>query len=208
MKFKFIGLVISLMLFGAMPSQASTLVDQGNNTYDPNTGLVWLDVTLTTNRSYNNVVANLNNPADVVYGYRYATGAEVSTLFTDAGITNPYNGPPNGEGPAVLSLISLLGATFQPGNSRYTYTVGITGDPYSNVASARWSGVLYLLFLHNQIAESQSSGFGQDYYSSDIGSFLVATPLPATLPLFASGLGALGLLGWRRKRKGAATASA
>ena len=32
------------------------------------------------------------------------------------------------------------------------------------------------------------------------------TPLPATLPLFASGLCALGLLGWRRKRKGAAVA--
>jgi hypothetical protein len=31
----------------------------------------------------------------------------------------------------------------------------------------------------------------------------VVTPLPATLPLFAIGLGALGLLGWRRKRKGA-----
>jgi hypothetical protein len=28
-----------------------------------------------------------------------------------------------------------------------------------------------------------------------------ATPLPAALPLFATGLGALGLLGWRRKRK-------
>jgi hypothetical protein len=26
-------------------------------------------------------------------------------------------------------------------------------------------------------------------------------PLPATLPLFASGIGAIGLLGWRRKRK-------
>ena len=26
-------------------------------------------------------------------------------------------------------------------------------------------------------------------------------PLPGTLPLFATGLGALGLLGWRRKRK-------
>ena len=27
------------------------------------------------------------------------------------------------------------------------------------------------------------------------------TPLPATIPLFATGLGAMGLLGWRRKRK-------
>jgi hypothetical protein len=30
---------------------------------------------------------------------------------------------------------------------------------------------------------------------------VVETPLPAALPLFATGLGALGLLGWRRKRK-------
>ena len=30
---------------------------------------------------------------------------------------------------------------------------------------------------------------------------LWSTPLPAALPLFATGLGALGLLGWRRKRK-------
>ena len=30
-----------------------------------------------------------------------------------------------------------------------------------------------------------------------------ATPLPAALPLFAGGLGAMGLLGWRRKRKAA-----
>ena len=30
------------------------------------------------------------------------------------------------------------------------------------------------------------------------------TPVPAALPLLASGLGALGLFGWRRKRKSAA----
>ena len=34
----------------------------------------------------------------------------------------------------------------------------------------------------------------------------IATPLPGALPLFAGGLGALGLLGWRRKRKAAAVA--
>ena len=33
-----------------------------------------------------------------------------------------------------------------------------------------------------------------------------SAPLPAALPLFATGLGALGLLGWRRKRKAAAKA--
>jgi hypothetical protein len=32
------------------------------------------------------------------------------------------------------------------------------------------------------------------------------TPLPATLPLFATGLGALGLVGWRRKKKAAQAA--
>jgi hypothetical protein len=39
------------------------------------------------------------------------------------------------------------------------------------------------------------------------GTFTVtpaATPLPAALPLFATGLWALGLLGWRRKRRNAA----
>ena len=33
-----------------------------------------------------------------------------------------------------------------------------------------------------------------------------ATPLPAALPLFATGIGGLGLLGWRRKRKAQAIA--
>jgi hypothetical protein len=36
----------------------------------------------------------------------------------------------------------------------------------------------------------------------------VTTPLPAALPLFATGLGAVGLLGWRRKRKASAAIAA
>jgi hypothetical protein len=36
---------------------------------------------------------------------------------------------------------------------------------------------------------------------------LSQTPLPAALPLFATGLGVMGLFGWRRKRKAAAVAT-
>jgi hypothetical protein len=42
---------------------------------------------------------------------------------------------------------------------------------------------------------------GQDFSGGE-------TPIPATLPLFATGLGAIGLLGWRRKRKNAAAIAA
>jgi PEP-CTERM motif len=37
-------------------------------------------------------------------------------------------------------------------------------------------------------------------------SKLAPVPLPAALPLFATGLGVLGLLGWRRKRRAALAA--
>jgi hypothetical protein len=40
-----------------------------------------------------------------------------------------------------------------------------------------------------------------DVFATTTGT---VAPLPAALPLFAGGLGALGLLGWRRKRKAAA----
>jgi len=36
---------------------------------------------------------------------------------------------------------------------------------------------------------------------------IAETPLPAALPLFATGLGAMGLIGWRRKKKAAALAA-
>jgi hypothetical protein len=42
---------------------------------------------------------------------------------------------------------------------------------------------------------------------AELNMSIAATPLPAALPLFASGLGALGLLGWRRKRSARSVAA-
>jgi hypothetical protein len=41
----------------------------------------------------------------------------------------------------------------------------------------------------------------QMFMGGEIRGLLPAVPLPTALPLFATGLGALGLLGWRRKKK-------
>jgi len=51
-----------------------------------------------------------------------------------------------------------------------------------------------------------TNGVGIDGLSAAPMSAASATPIPGALPLFATGLGALGLLGWRRKRKVAVTA--
>jgi hypothetical protein len=54
--------------------------------------------------------------------------------------------------------------------------------------------------LYGQTSETLA-----DYWSYTITAQTPPTvPLPAALPLFATGVGAMGLLGWRRKRKPAA----
>jgi hypothetical protein len=47
-------------------------------------------------------------------------------------------------------------------------------------------------------------GFSGGSFDTVLTLTPVATPLPGALPLFTAGLGTLGLLGWRRKRKVAA----
>ena len=50
---------------------------------------------------------------------------------------------------------------------------------------------------------SVTSASGFDYLA---GVTLTAVPVPAAFPLLAGGLGLMGLLGWRRKRRAAAVA--
>jgi len=52
---------------------------------------------------------------------------------------------------------------------------------------------------------STSASGGQFLFSPGVFSLVATTPIPATLPLFASCLAALGAVGWRRKK--AATAA-
>ena len=66
-------------------------------------------------------------------------------------------------------------------------------------------GPMYLDTTTLVVSSFISVGGGWIFKSADLiiqsPAQIAETPLPAALPLFATGLGALGLLGWRRKTK-------
>ncbi len=105
----------------------------------------------------------------------------------------------NGTGTEVATVTFVDGIGF--------YVDGVlSAQPYG--PNTTGSGYIESIFTSTTLFESA-------VLTNDIGGFEVAdvsasylqtglqseTPLPATLPLFATGLGGLGLLGWRRKRK-------
>jgi hypothetical protein len=127
-------------------------------------------------------------------------------------IINTGNGPVilNGPGSPATSAANLTGLAltvvgtglfFNYGLSTASFfEIGTTALPNENVVleDAGQGGPL-LQFNDGVDSQSTSSVSG----NVQIGT-ASATPLPATLPLFATGVGAMGLLGWRRKRKNAA----
>jgi hypothetical protein len=74
-----------------------------------------------------------------------------------------------------------------------------TGDSLASILS----NVTELQIRGEFINNSEAEGLDNVMLTT---AAVTATPLPAALPLFATGLGALGLLGWRRKRKARAAA--
>jgi hypothetical protein len=82
---------------------------------------------------------------------------------------------------------------------------GVRNDITNHI---QWSFVTSLtanlLAVNINSASFTCGACGNYFVQGTSGEAVAETPLPAALPLFASGLGALGLLGWRRKRKASA----
>jgi hypothetical protein len=93
---------------------------------------------------------------------------------------------------------------------------GITVNGYSDLGTTlidsmvipSSSGVEQITLDWAGIEQLSFTG-GSGFYVNDIevNDPVSTTPLPAALPLFATSLGLMGLLGWRRRRRGAAVAT-
>jgi hypothetical protein len=109
-------------------------------------------------------------------------------------------------------LVGGGGATFNPSTYALTDVPGTlaVGNGATNVDGTTTGGLVNALCDNTSTCVNSPRYLrfnGTDFAAAgslviiDTTSTDLTTPLPAALPLFASGLGALGLLGWRRKRK-------
>ena len=114
-------------------------------------------------------------------GFAFANGTQ--DLLTD--IVNWTAGASGG---------TWYAPTLQPTDEgSANYNLSIWGARAPDPARYIWYGLSGDLNNPNAPAEV--------YFSTPIYSLAAPTPLPAALPLFISGIGGLGLLGWRQKRK-------
>ena len=127
------------------------------------------------------------------------TVGHVSATYTEGPVLNPtlFNG-----GSATRSDPGQAEDHF--GNMN-TWT-GSVADPtvtFTLTASGglTWASAANVLMLTTGYGAAYSHGFEAVTAGQYAGAYV--TPLPAALPLFATGLAGLGLLGWRRKRKAA-----
>jgi len=90
------------------------------------------------------------------------------------------------------------------------FSLATNGSSLQTVGFAATGTVVNVLYLSDN-NNNILSGPGNWDFALDNVTFnqaLSTTPLPAALPLFITGLGAMGLFGWRRKWKSATAVSA
>ena len=190
MKTRFgVAVVIALMGF-AVPASADTIADFSldNVTFDDDgtaAGTFTLDLTTSTLSNVNITTSdNLDSPPFGIYGATYSDSS--SNTFTN-GTTAAFdffNG----------FLFEGTGLELDVGGS--ADDASLTGSPSLGVSGSETN---YFIFCDFFVCGSRNIDSG----TLDVTSLTVAaTPLPAALPLFAGGLGMLGWVSRRRKRKG------
>jgi len=206
---RFVGLLAALLAAQLSPfiatraSAALISVDRllagdGQITRDTLSGLDWLDLTLTTNVSYNDIQADFGGW--ISDGWRHATRAEACQLFVNAGnsifATCPSQDLTNAFVSEAASLVDLLGDTGGEG----PLAEGYLEKPDPSKASTDFARVGVARFGGPTVWEVGIAGSSSADVST--GNFLVrAIPEPSTGSLLVAGLALLGAYKLRRTRR-------
>ena len=130
----------------------------------------------------------------------YVTYSALNDMLTDQNRTGNFI--PAGFGAAM----NVVGSG-SDGNT-YWNLFNIEGENTQSAVYVTYSALNDMLTDQNRTGNFIPAGFGAAMNVVGSGAWVPLdinpVPLPTALPLFATGLGALGLLGWRRKRKKAA----
>lgn len=182
----------------ALPVSADLLsAGDGLITRDADSGLDWLDLTVTINASFDNInngtatfaaLGNLNPVID--FGFRYATTAEVTQLFTNGGMTFQDGGNRLADFAAAQLLVGLLGETISTA-SPYILSAGIADagsglrSPYVRYNPSSLTGAAFLGNIPGPTTE------GEFFGSYLVRSSLATIPEPGMIPLMGLCLAAL-----------------
>jgi hypothetical protein len=178
----------------AIVSGAFQQSDNGVNFIFPaQNGSQWLDLTGISNT----LGEGVSQSFDTIAGHQYSVSFFVGNISDPGGIfgtSSTVNVQLNGNPTAILTAVNSLVPPTSGGNQTMAYEQFMT----TFVAS---SALTTLAFLNGDPVTDTSNAL-DNITVTDLGA-VGAVPLPSALPLFATGLGALGLLGWRRKKTAA-----
>lgn len=209
----FVVLILGICLLSITTKASATLLSLDDVTYgagaftkDTDTGLQWLDLSLTLNESMNSIKSK-SVIGGSYFGLRYATQDEVWTLFSDAGIS-----PIGGTSYTKASYDTARGLLDLMVSENMDVIHGITGTGPVNQNDVYIAAYLYVnadtsrdcFYSSSNISAFNSSiQFTSNSQESYLGSFLVRdapdapVPEPATFLLLSS---ALALAGFRAKK--------
>ncbi len=196
-----------IVLCAVSTSAYSAIVDNGSYTTVTATGLDWLDLTETSNRSYNDIYSQLGSGGEFS-GWRYASLAEMNALL-DAfgGDGNYYHSGNNGLFEMLAPYWGDLKCEFEgcligDGSNDFYYHQTVTNNVVmlgniNDISQINIHSGQDVSLIYDQINLGGPSGGPFNIANPNLGHALVratAVPLPAAVWFFSSALFALSLL--------------